>query len=287
MTVALSGTVGIGGSNLPEDTANIQRLLNQIPRPLGGSPHPPLHENGNCELNTIVAIKRFQWRLFPQRNQAVDGVVEPGGSTLREINRLATGQPAMRPRPSGTRGRTIPLYINEMWQLISQMHTRNRDIFPIELLIGMFWEETCFLNTTGRARSDMIGFGQVWSGNFRAINQRYSRSYTPQGVLSNNAQSVEIAGFTLDNALTDGLRPGAPRRGQRNALNFYATGRAGAVNPITNNWLRCMGALQSIRVNSFITGQISDINGVAVREALWSARAGSVWSPDMALPPEL
>ena len=285
----MRGSVGQGGNNEAEDVRNVQQLINQIPRHLGGSPRPALPENGVYSPNLVVAIKRFQWRLFPQRHRTVGGLVEPRGSTLRELNRLAAGQPPIQPRSAGTRGRAIPLYITEMWDLIGQMHTRNLDIYPKELLIGLFWEETSFLNIRGRARPDMIGFGQVHSGNFSAINQRYNRSYTPAGVLSNNAQSVEIASFTLDYALTNGQRAGSPRREQRAALGYYATGRAGGWNPVINGWLRCMQLLQTANLNHLMTGPISDANGIAIREALWSARPGaqSVWSPDLALPPEL
>lgn len=291
LTITIDASVGLNGANRPADVEKIHQLLNSIPRHLGGTPRPELPASGNYSVNTLVAIKRFQWRLFPQRQRPVDGLVEPRGSTLREMNRLAQGQAPIRPRPTGTRGQNIPLYLTEVWQLIRQNHTTNLDVYPNELLVGLFWEESNFINTRGRVRPDMIGFGQVWEGNFSALNSRYRRSFTPAGVLANNSQSVEIASLCLDNARRDGQPATAPPRARRDALGYYATGTAGGWNHVIDGWLRCMQMLQDNYVSRYMGGgaPIADLVGVTIRQALWEGRPGplSVWSPDMALPPDM
>jgi hypothetical protein len=297
MPVTLSGPVGEGpqASNQPSDVIAVKRLLNQISRQNGGSPQPPLSETASHGQNLITAIKRFQWRLFPQRQQMVDGLVEPRGSTLREMNRLANGEPHRWPRPTGQRGRDIPLYITEMWNLIQRMHTLNLSVFPCELLVGLFWEESAFINTRGRNRHDMIGFGQVHVGNFRYVNDNYGRHFTATSVLNDNSQSVELASFWLDLMRRNLLPRGAPLRDQRSTLVRYATGSQGGSNPVIRCWVDCMSELQSYNFSGHIAGQITDEIGIRIRTALWKARPGippipgtcSVWSPDMAVPLDL
>ena len=67
----ISGSVGSGGNNDPEDVGRIQDLLNEQ----GAT--PPLVCDGDCGKKTIQAIRDFQERVFGWK----DGKIDPGGKT--------------------------------------------------------------------------------------------------------------------------------------------------------------------------------------------------------------
>ncbi len=80
-TVAISGSVGVGGRNLAADVKAIQAALNDIP-PADGGADPKLAVDGIAGPKTNRAIARFQ-----QRNIGwSDGRIDPGGPTLKAIN---------------------------------------------------------------------------------------------------------------------------------------------------------------------------------------------------------
>lgn len=90
-TQALSGSVGRGGVNRPEDVRLIQRLINaNLPVPLA-----PLAEDGTCGPKTIFAIETYQQRVLGM--SPPDGRVDPGGATFRS---LTGGGVPMKPAPS-------------------------------------------------------------------------------------------------------------------------------------------------------------------------------------------
>lgn len=80
MPKQLSGAVGIGGRNAPNDVAVVQYLLDCVPASRGG-PAPELVIDSMCGPKTSVAIRNFQRANgCPQ-----DGRVDPGGQTFRTL----------------------------------------------------------------------------------------------------------------------------------------------------------------------------------------------------------
>lgn len=112
MGVDLDGPVGLRARvgnvrNLASDQGKIIGLLASIPEWQGGKQStwsvPPLAgASGQCPQLLANAIWDFQvyWR---QRGvfHIIDGVVDPHGHTLRQLNALASGAPAPGPPPGG------------------------------------------------------------------------------------------------------------------------------------------------------------------------------------------
>jgi uncharacterized protein (TIGR02594 family) len=84
MTV-ITGTVGRGGVNRPQDVRSIQTLLNNHIKP----PLAKLNVDGQVGPKTMQAIEDFQRRVVKMVN--IDGRVDPGGNTLRALDGAATG----------------------------------------------------------------------------------------------------------------------------------------------------------------------------------------------------
>lgn len=67
----ISGSVGAGGRNLPDDVKAIQKALNNVPADQGG-PVPPLDVDGLIGPLTKGAIARFQEKQFGWSDSRVD-----------------------------------------------------------------------------------------------------------------------------------------------------------------------------------------------------------------------
>lgn len=78
--VAITGSVGRGGLNLPADTRLVQQLLNEAGARDGGG--APLMVDGVVGPKTLAAILDYQRR---RRLPVADGRVDPGGTTFRSL----------------------------------------------------------------------------------------------------------------------------------------------------------------------------------------------------------
>jgi hypothetical protein len=126
------------------------------------------------------------------------------------------------------------LRFTEMWELILKNHTENSLVFPPELLIAIFWEETAFRNMKqeyacrdappGHSPNPLqpcaVGFGQVRAPTAKSVYpevfQGKSEAEVERMILGNDSLSVQ----TTSRALTYNLR----LRGSKvTALNEYAT----------------------------------------------------------------
>ena len=76
--------VGAGGRNVDIDVETVQRMLNNVPMPIG-PPSPLLKDDGDCGPLTIAAIKRFQ-KLAKFAVQ--DGRIDPGKTTHQRLASL-------------------------------------------------------------------------------------------------------------------------------------------------------------------------------------------------------
>lgn len=126
------------------------------------------------------------------------------------------------------------LPFTEMWELILRNHTQDTVIFPPELLIAIFWEETAFRNMRqeyacrdalpGHSPNPLqpcaVGFGQVRAPTAKSVYpeafRRKSEVEVERLILSNDNLSVQ----TTSRALSFNFR----MRGNKiTALNEYAT----------------------------------------------------------------
>jgi hypothetical protein len=279
-------SVGFHGTNDPGDVSTVRQLLNQVLEPFGG-PRTPLlldaPKTATADDPTVIAIKKFQWRqLVRPRNplHAADGLVDRNGRTLERLNEFAEHRAAPN-TASGIRGVDIPLWLSEMWQLIQRYHTLYVDVFPPELLIGLFWEETNFRNIQGIANPRVLGFGQVNRNLIDNLNTRFSRNLVAEQITGAGhfREGVELASLTLANSYEE-----TGRIGRDPALHYYHRGRRGLMSPIAPRWLACMQRLQAIDARSYVMTTIPDGVAVGLREALWAARRSNPCSPDLAFP---
>jgi hypothetical protein len=171
-----------------------------------------------------------------------------------------------------------------MWDLIRRKHTREAGMFRPELLIGLFWEETNFINRRGIKRRDVLGFGQVAQRNLQELDRQFGTRFTDragptgEGILGAGhfEESVELASCALASAFR-------VRRARESALHYYATGSLTGYNPQVTKWLRCMTSLQGLRLTISRATPITDEDSVAIREILWRAQH-VLLNPDLAFP---
>lgn len=96
--IAISASVGTGGSNRPNDVRAIQDALNDVDIDDGG-PDPLLVVDGIAGRLTCAAILKYQQSHVP----VTDGRVDPGGPTLASLN--GEGSNSRKAKGSGTQGR--------------------------------------------------------------------------------------------------------------------------------------------------------------------------------------
>jgi hypothetical protein len=84
----------------------------------------------------------------------------------------------------------------EIWNLIDRSVKARGSHFSREVITCIFWEESGFRNIKNSAGA--VGFGQVISSYFKAINDKFKTSFTVSGVLASDAQSVDIAVLFLE-----------------------------------------------------------------------------------------
>ena len=97
--IAISGSVGSGGANRPDDVRRIQEALNRVP-PGKGGPVPALVVDGLCGPKTTAAI----WKFQKAQGVPADGRVDPGHLTLAKLNTVLG---ATRPASSARRERVV------------------------------------------------------------------------------------------------------------------------------------------------------------------------------------
>jgi peptidoglycan hydrolase-like protein with peptidoglycan-binding domain len=81
----IGGSVGLGGSNVPQDVSLVQGMLNAV-RALSLEGLPPLKIDGRIGPLTTAAIKRFQQSTLGFS----DGRIDPAGRTLARLNVLTS-----------------------------------------------------------------------------------------------------------------------------------------------------------------------------------------------------
>jgi hypothetical protein len=86
--IVISGSVGKGALNRPDDVRKIQDALNHIFGTDGGTQENPLVVDGSCGNLTNGAIRIFQNRQFGVGNRFANGFIETDAPTINQINEL-------------------------------------------------------------------------------------------------------------------------------------------------------------------------------------------------------
>jgi hypothetical protein len=158
----------------------------------------------------------------------------------------------------------------KMWDLILLNHWMNVSVFPPELLIAIFWEESGFRNIRqdNRCRDAShqprehqacaVGFGQVVAAFAKSVHPRLRDLFVAQveqAILQSAELSVEATSYLL--SYNFDLRS----KDRRKALNEYATGDPNSSPHNVPLWETCERALLSIpleRTPSRLTRQFSE-----------------------------
>lgn len=104
MTV-IAAAVGAGRPNRPADVRTVQQLLNRARRP----GDDVLDVDGSCGPLTQAAIRRYQVKQVRLRRP--DSVIDPGGPTIRALNRQVgrnAGAARRSPPPPAPRAAQVP-----------------------------------------------------------------------------------------------------------------------------------------------------------------------------------
>ncbi len=162
------------------------------------------------------------------------------------------------------------LSFRKMADLVYQYHWDYWEVFPDELILAIFWEESTFTNARQIGwKQGAVGFGQVEPSTVTLANLWARRDYpddsnwTPGDILSSDRKAVQITSRVLARYYEALGTAGS-------ALNAYA----GATNrSIPPRWLQCRDALLAM-------SDYSDT--AAVKAALRLAKPNS--NPDAAFP---
>ena len=203
------------------------------------------------------------------------------------------------------------LPFTEMWDLILKNHTVNVAVFPPELLVAIFWEETAFRNMRQQTRCRnaphhpnpnqrcAVGFGQIVPrfAIHPAVSGK-SEDEIERLILADNSLSVQVTSTTL----SENLR----QRGHRiAALNQYASRprtalqqerfrdatdeSREAINKV-DEWLRCERMLLTIRSGPGLPRSASSLEFrdaafvSRIKDALRPMTIKRGISPDLAFP---
>lgn len=93
MVKQISASVGLKGTNVPQDVKTVQELLNKVPPAKGGAV-PALKVDGLAWTKTTNAIKKFQHECL--NFKWPDGRIDPHGKTFQALS--AFDQPAPPPQ---------------------------------------------------------------------------------------------------------------------------------------------------------------------------------------------
>lgn len=96
---SITGSVGLGGRNAPNDVRTVQELLNNVP-PEAGRPAPKLVVDGLSGPLTRAAIAKFQKAQLG----FADSRVDPSGPTLKRLNEFGAGKTGLGFAPSTALG---------------------------------------------------------------------------------------------------------------------------------------------------------------------------------------
>ena len=162
----ISGSVGRNGENITQDVITVQRLLNKhIFAAL-----PELSVDGIAGKKTIEAIEYFQLNIVKMRSP--DGRVDPGGQTLRYLNRgpdqSQSGQSQSQPEASPTKGN---LSGKDWWYKNQAKYPNSRELKDLD---GNFRENVTRFIEALRSAGASIDIASTRRNKIRAHLMHYS-----------------------------------------------------------------------------------------------------------------
>lgn len=162
------------------------------------------------------------------------------------------------------------LSFDKMADLVNQYHWDYWQVFPDELLLAIFWEESTFTNARQIGwKQGAVGFGQVEPSTVTLANLWARRDYpddsnwTPGEILSSERKAVQITSRVL-------ARYYEALGSVQSALSAYAGSSNAGIPP---RWIACRNKLVAM-------SDYSDTD--AVKAALKLAKPNS--DPDAAFP---
>jgi hypothetical protein len=162
------------------------------------------------------------------------------------------------------------LSFSDMADLVDKYHWDYWQVFPDELILAIFWEESTFSNARQVGwKQGAVGFGQVEPSTVTLANIWAKRDYpddchwTPAEILSSERKGVQITSRVL-------ARYYEALGSVGSALNAYAGSKNAHIPP---HWIRCRDSLAAMT-------DYGDTD--AVKAALKLAKPNS--DPDIAFP---
>jgi hypothetical protein len=135
------------------------------------------------------------------------------------------------------------LTFDKMADLVNRYHWDYWQIFPDELILAIFWEESTFTNARQIGwKQGAVGFGQVEPSTVTLANLWAQRDYpddchwTPGGILTSERLAVQITSRVL-------ARYYEALGSKHNALNAYAGTSNADIPP---RWIKCQNALAAM-----------------------------------------
>jgi hypothetical protein len=164
----ISGSVGQNGRNIPRDVETVQRLLNKH----RSTPLRHLRVDGIAGDNTINAIKHFQSAKVKLRFP--DGRVDPGGKTLRYLNRGSEREfiGGEQDGSSSDKSRYVSNLSGAKWWKANQARYPNRR--GLEYLEGDFRDNASKFVEALRKAGATVSIGSTRRDKIRAHLMHYS-----------------------------------------------------------------------------------------------------------------
>ena len=211
-------SVGKKGHNNPQDVKVVQRLLNKHSLP----PLRDLTVDGDAGPNTIRTIEHFQEVVVKMR--IPDGRVDPGGKTIRHLNRgpqpdtptaVSTGDSASQTTTNSSQ------LSGETWWRANQGKYQNRR--GLEYLTGSFRENATRFVSALRKAGATISIGSTLRHKTRAHLMHYSWQLSKGNVRAKDVPSLQGLSIEWDHGDESVSRKAAGKMKQLFNMAYYAS----------------------------------------------------------------
>lgn len=211
-------SVGKKGHNNPRDVKVVQRLLNKHSLP----PLRDLTVDGDAGPNTIRTIEHFQEVVVKMR--IPDGRVDPGGRTIRHLNRgpqPATATASSK-KDSGLQAKSNSSQLSgETWWRANQAKYQNRR--GLEYLEGSFKENATRFVSAMRKAGATISIGSTLRHKTRAHLMHYSWQLSKGNVRAADVPSLSGLSIEWDHSDESASRKAAGKMKQLFNMAYNAS----------------------------------------------------------------
>lgn len=181
----VSGSVGLAGANRRDDVSTVQRLLNAHIAPGGNS----LRVDGIAGPQTIAAIRSFQQRIVQLR--VPDGRVDPGGPTLRALQRSPSSMAGAQPSTA----RTSQLSGAVWWRANQAKYPNSQRLEDLE---GSFRERCELFIGVMRRGGAAVSISSTRRSPLRAHLMHYSWRVARRELLASEVPAIAGVDITWD-----------------------------------------------------------------------------------------